>query len=147
MTPAAIRGNRFAVRYAADSHQHAFEHLRRRRLLALESHAQSFGQRLDLRYLRAEQDLLIATAYPALERPHQVRITAGNELRSQLHDTDPAAERVIDTSHLEPNDAAADDQQAAGKLRQLNASVESMIRGSAGIPGKRMASEPTAMMH
>ncbi len=62
---------------------------------------------------------LVAGADAPLERAHEVRIAAGHQGRGQFHYADARAERVVDAGQLKPNDSAADHQQAAGELRQL----------------------------
>ena len=43
-----------------------------------------------------------------------------------------AAQRIVDTGHFQADDAAADHQHAARRLRQFQRAVESMMRGSLG---------------
>ena len=50
------------------------------------------------------------------ERPHEILVRARDERVHQLDDGDLRAERVVHRRHLEPDDAAADDQQALRAL-------------------------------
>src|SRR5437016_2712357 len=83
------------------------------------SRAQPARIALDACHARAEQDLLIARADAPLERPHQIRIASRHQLRGELDDAHAHPEGVEYARHLEPDDAAADDQQPAGEGRQL----------------------------
>ncbi len=114
-----IGANNLAIGYAADGHQHAIVNGRCRSLLALEGHAQTLGQGLNASDLRAQQNLLVPSPNPLFQRPDQVGIATGHELRGQFHHTHTAAHSVVHARHLQTDDAAADDQQAAAKLRKL----------------------------
>ena len=119
LDPGELRADGLAVGHAADGHQHALEHLRGRRLVAIEADAQAGGLRLDRGDLGVEEDLLVARPDAALERTHQVRIAARHQLPGELDHADLGAEGVVHARHLESDDAAADHQQSAGEFRQL----------------------------
>src|SRR6185312_17231416 len=144
-----VRSDELAVRRAADGYQHAAIHLWSRCFLTFESHAQSLGQRLDLRHSRAQQDLLVAGADAPLERTHQIRVAARHELRCQLDDTHAAANGIVDASHLEPDDAAADDEQPArelGQLQRIGRVHDARILGQARQPYRLGASRDDALL-
>jgi hypothetical protein len=132
--PGKLGADRVAVRHTADGDEYALETLRRRGLVAREAHleARRFGH--DARYLRAEEDFLIAGADALLQRPHQIRIAPRHQGLSELDQAHAGAERIVDAGHLQPDDAAADDEQCAGELRQLER--------AAGIKDARILGEP-----
>ena len=84
----------------------------RRRLLALERDEQAIRARFDARHLRAQMDRRRARLEPALQRSHQIGIGAGHQAIERLDDRHLGAERRVDGRELEPDDAAADHQQA-----------------------------------
>jgi len=105
-----------AVRPPADGDKDAVDHLRRGRGVALVAHAQAVVGGLDARDTHTEVDRLVARRDPPLERPHEIPVTARDEPVAQLHHRHAGAERVVHRRHLEPDDAAAHDEQALGDL-------------------------------
>jgi len=63
-----------------------------------------------------------------------------------LDHADLSTQRIVHTRHLQADDPAADDQKTPGVGGSSSAPVESITRGSSGTNGKRIASEPAAMM-
>ena len=105
-----------AVRAAPDGDEHAREHVGVRRLRTLEGDVQPVLQRLDRGDLRRQEDVLVLLLDAACERLHQLGIGAGQQDREQLDDRHARAQRREDRRHLEPDDPAADHQQALGDL-------------------------------
>ena len=112
---------------------------------ALEGDAQPGILRRDPRDLRREPDRLVAGADALLQRPDEVAVAAGDEPVHQLHHAHPRAQRRVDGGHLQPDDAAADDEEA---LRHV---VEHECIGRVhqprivfGNPGTSTAREPAA---
>src|SRR5476651_1686297 len=103
--------------------KHAAKDLRTRRVLACKCDTQALCERLDARHLGPRQNLFIARANALLERPHEIRVASGHELRQKLNDADAAAERVIYACHLKSDDATADDEELAVKLRKLQSPI------------------------
>ena len=115
-----LGADRAAVRHAPDRDQHAVEGLRRRRLLALEAApaARRARPRCPSPWCRAgsaRSGRGCASRAGAPGRGSQPGIRLGG----QFDDADARAERIVDAGHLQTDDAAADHQQAAGELRQL----------------------------
>ena len=118
-TPAERGADRTAVGAASHRHQHRVEDVAPRAALALEGDAQAVGPGLDRRRLGLEQDLFVALLQALGERRDDVAVRAGNELVHHFDDGDLRAQRVIDRRHLQPDDAAAEDQQPLGREFQL----------------------------
>ena len=87
--------------------------------LALEGDVQAVGPRLDRGDLGLEQDLLVALLDALGERRDDVAVGARHQLVHHFDDGDLRAERAIDRRHLQPDDAAAEDQQPLGRQSQL----------------------------
>ncbi len=102
----------------ADGNQDAVEHFPAGRRLALERDGQAVVARLHLTHAGVEVDGGVPPGNAFLQWPHQVRIGPGHQLPGQLHHRHPAAQRLIHAGHLQADDAATDDQQASGNVRQ-----------------------------
>ena len=111
--------DRCRIGCTAYRHEHAIEELRLGGRFALERHAQTFALGLDRLHFHTEQNLRKALAQTFLERPDEIGIGARHQLRQPLDHTDFDAERGIDTTHLETDDATADHQQRFRELLQL----------------------------
>jgi hypothetical protein len=64
-------------------------------------------------------DRLVAALDALVQRPHEVLVAAGDERVHQLDDRDLGPQRVVHRGHLEPDDPAADDQQPARDVGEL----------------------------
>ena len=111
-TPAFSAPIALAVRPPADRDQDPVEGLGRGRLRPFEMRRQPVRPRLDLRHLGLEVDRLVTLLDPLHQRRDDVLVGAGDDLVHQLDDRHLGAERVVDGRHLQPDDAAADHQQA-----------------------------------
>ena len=83
---------------------------------------QAVVARLDGRDLGAEQDILVATLDQLVERFHEVRIGARDDLLEDFHDGDPGPQGEEDRGQLEPDDAGADHEQAFGDVLECKRS-------------------------
>ena len=117
--PGVFSAELFAVWHPADGQQHAVEQLGRRIAWTFEKRAQAARFGLDAGDLGFEQDLFVALVDFAAEGPHQIRIGARHEYVEKFDHADLGAERVVNRRHFKADDAAADDQEAAGHVLQL----------------------------
>ena len=99
-----------------DRDEHLVVHLRLGRLVTLERHAQSLLAGLDPGDLRAQQDAFVVRRDALFERLHEVTVAPRHQPLGEFDDADLDAECRVYRSHLETDDAAADDQQVAWQV-------------------------------
>ncbi len=102
--------------------QHAIEDLLLRpalHALAFERDANAFALGFHLHDARVEQDRLHHLADALGEDVHEIAIGAGQQARRHFDDGDGAAERRVHRSELEPDVAAADDEQRLRDVGQI----------------------------
>jgi hypothetical protein len=105
--------------HAADRLQDEVVDLLLERAFALELHQDAVLARLGAHRLGLEQDVVEARRVELLPDLHQVAVGAEHQAVEHLDDVEARAERRVHRSHLEADDAAADDQHALGPDRQL----------------------------
>ena len=108
-----------AVGAASHGDEHPVEQLRLRHIGPFECRAQALRQGVEFGNLGIEQNALVALFNTLLQGPHQVPIRAGHQAIAQFHHRDLHAERVVNASHLQTDDAAADHQQPFAIERQF----------------------------
>src|SRR3954471_5593090 len=113
-----LRCNRLAIRTPTDCKQHAIVQLGCGGVVAFECGFQAILLHLELRDFGLEVNSLVAFLDAFLQRPDQVAISAGDQPIEQLHYRDFCAERVVDTRHLQADDAAAYYEQPLWDIRQ-----------------------------
>jgi hypothetical protein len=104
---------------ATDREQHAVVGLgrgARATVGRLEVRDEARGRGLDARHLRLQHDLLVALLDALRERLHDVGIGARDEAIHEFDHADLRAEGVVYRRHLQPDDPAADDEQALGHV-------------------------------
>ena len=109
-----------AVRPPSDRDEDPVERLRCRRARGpargFERDAQPGIARRDVRDPGGEPDRLVDPADTLLERLDEIAVAAGHESVHQLHHVHPRPQRRIDGRHLQPDDAAPDDEEARRHL-------------------------------
>ena len=109
-----------AVGAAAGGDQHALElAVLGRAVRARDARADGLAGVLDRQHRGFEADRLEVALEAALEVAHEVAIDAGHEACGHLHDGDARAERGVDAAQLQPDVAAADDEQRLRHALQL----------------------------
>jgi hypothetical protein len=108
---------------------HGDEHAVERRLLGVgcerlsvrveQARAQAVWIGLERPHARAQVDRLVALGDAPAQGLHQVWIAAGDQLLGELDHRHARAERVVGGRELQADDAAADHQQSAGDLDEL----------------------------
>ena len=147
LDPGELRADGLAVGHATDRHQHPLEHLRGRRLVALEADAQPVRTAPRPGDLGVEQDLLVAR--PDARSSGRTRSGSQPGISCPVSSTTltlaPSASytHAISSPMMPPPITSRPPENSGSS----SAPVESMMRGSSGSPGSRTASEPAAMMH
>ena len=114
-----LRPQQPPVRPAADGDQHAVEHGAAGPLRAFEMRGQPFGAGFHLQHLGLQHDGGVALLDPLHQRRHQILVGTGNNLVHQLDHRDGRAQSAVHRRHLQPDDAAADHQQAGRDVGQV----------------------------
>jgi hypothetical protein len=112
-------GYRVAVGLATNGNQYAIEQVVLRCLWSGEPDTDTDGSSIDLRDSRTEVDVLVALLETFRQGRNQVRVSSGDDLVHHLDDGYSAAELVVNRRHLQPDDAAAYDQQTVRNIGQV----------------------------
>ncbi len=110
-----LRIELIAVGPSPDGDKHTVINTDLRRVLAFKTDFDTRHRSAHARDLRRRHDGLVPRLDDLEERPQQVLVRAGHQLIHEFDDADFGAERAVNAGHLEPDDAAADDEHA---LRQ-----------------------------
>ena len=119
--PGRFQAQALGIRAAADGQQHDVRGDRLRRAALHRLHRQGdagFGGRR-AGHLRAEAEFDPLLLQDALERGGDLGIHARDDPVEEFHDRHLGAQAAPHAAELQPDDAAADDDQVAGNLLQL----------------------------
>ncbi len=115
-----IRPDHSPIRPPPDRDEHAIIGLCLLRcLLAFEADDDAVVVELERSDLGTQHDRRIPVGNALLQRPDEIAIATGHQRLGQLDNGNVDAERVVNGRHLEPDDAAADDEQALRQVVEL----------------------------
>ena len=118
--PRFVEAGDLGVRLASDGNQHTIENfLLRVAVLRFERRADAGAFVLDRRNGGVEQDSLEQLFQSLVQRKHEIAIRAGEQAREHFNDRDARAQRGVDGAEFEADVSAADDQQSAGNIFEI----------------------------